>query len=67
MTRLIEEEGVHVDAIDYNTGNTGLHAAVLLRNGGLVTYLIDKGANCNARNRKGLKKKNHEQNSNFIS
>lgn len=47
------DEGLHVDAYDFNSGNTALHAAVLLRDKDFVIYLLEKGANANMKNRRG--------------
>lgn len=58
----IEQNGININSVDFQTGiflekwregNTALHAAVTLQKEDLITYLVEKGADCNYRNRKG--------------
>eukprot|EP01119_Soliformovum_irregulare_P001017 TRINITY_DN10760_c0_g1_i3.p1 TRINITY_DN10760_c0_g1~~TRINITY_DN10760_c0_g1_i3.p1 ORF type:complete len:454 (-),score=144.75 TRINITY_DN10760_c0_g1_i3:223-1584(-) len=50
---LIESEDVNVNALDFQTGNSALHAAVTIQNVDMVYFLVDKGSDVNYKNRRG--------------
>lgn len=46
-------EGVPINAVDFNTGNTALHAACMIQIPEMIKYLVDEGADPNFKNRRG--------------
>jgi len=53
MKELIENRGIDINSIDFNSGDSSLHVA---SNNGIdyiVKYLVDNGADCNIQNRSG--------------
>jgi ankyrin repeat protein len=53
LKKLMEEHNLDINCIDFNTGNTALHAAVQYSQIQMIEYLISKGADCNIKNRRG--------------
>jgi len=53
VKKAIEEDKLDINSIDFNTGNTALHAAVIIGNRPIIKYLIDKQAEINIKNRRG--------------
>ena len=53
LKRLLEQEKKDINSAHPDTGNTALHGAVTLGMDPIIEYLVEKGADLNAKNRRG--------------